>query len=186
MKKIPDLIANKVLEFPAKTVFTVYVRRSNCNKKVIYTGTDINKALNIFHSFKVFKKDYKYLMYSELGLEHIIYRNVGEGKRPPMQGKRERSNHLRKRMQIESIPLSLWQAFETKLTGLHDIKGKLITPSRVIPKLIAGFCVLEKEQCLDLINDLESEITKHIMLSGGDNTRAIKDYLTKEVEEELL
>lgn len=186
MKKIPDLIANKVLEFPAKTVFTVYVRRSNCKKKVIYTGTDIQKALDTFHSFKVFHKDYKYLMFTELGLEHIIYRNVGEGKRPSMQGKREGSNHLRKRMQIESIPISLWQAFENKLVGLHDSKGKLITPSRVIPVLISEFCYFEKEMCRELINDFDDEITKHIILSGGDNTRAVKEYLTKEVEEELL
>jgi hypothetical protein len=176
-----DHNTNKILDFAPKTVFTVYTRRSNCRKKVIYTGTNINKALEVFHGFKVFANDYKYLMYNEAGIDHIIYRNVGEGKRASYQGKHEGGNYKRKRLQNDTIPLSLWQAFEKALVGIN------LTPQKALPILLASFYRLSDSAKAELIEINMPEVIRQVMLSGGDNTKEIKEYLVAESQaEELL
>lgn len=185
-KKAYDPATNKLMDFEANTVFTVYTRRSNCAKKVIYTGKDINKALKIFHNFKVFDRDYKYLMFLEGGIEHILYRNVGTGVRPKMQGRREGMNYLRKRVQIESVSLSLWNEFYEQLKVLKKTRGAKAPPSVVIPHLIAYFCSLTPEQQMEFLNDTYDSVMKHIILSGGDNNKKIQEHLVATEAEELL
>lgn len=186
MKKKYDENTNKILNFAPKTVFTVCTRRSNCAKKIIYTGMDITRALATFHEFKVFKGDYKYLTYHENGLDHIIYRTRGEGKRQSYQGKRVGSNHETKRLQITSLPISLWMEFKKGLTQILVHNNIVITPSSILPSMVIHFNSLSDAEKVEFFLKYKPEVTKHVLKSGGDNTQAVKEYLIKEVEEEEL
>lgn len=185
MKTKYDEKTNKILDFAPKTVFTVCTRRSNCAKKIIYTGMDIKKALETFHEFKVFKGDYKYLTYFD-GVDHIIYRTRGEGTRQSYQGKRVGSNHETKRLQITSLPISLWNEFKNGLSELKHRTNISLVPSNVLPSMIIYFNSLSDADKLDFFMRYKPEVIKHILKSGGDNTQAVKEYLIKEVEEEGL
>ena len=181
-----DPLSGKVLDFPTGTVFTVYSRRSNCPKRVLYTGKDIHKALSTFHTFKVFSQDYKYLVYHDGHLEHIIYRTAGEGKRASYQGRRSGANYHKKRVQIESIPLHLWEVFNKAARELTDDSGLAMTASSVLPYMMAHFYCLNLEDRQALIKKYDSELMQQIILSGGDNTKKIKEYLTENLDDELL
>lgn len=186
MKIKYDEKTNKILDFAPKTVFTVCTRRSNCAKKIIYTGMDITRALGTFHEFKVFKGDYKYLTYHESGLDHIIYRTRGEGSRQSYQGKRVGSNHETKRLQITSLPISLWNEFKNGLAELKHRTNISLVPSNVLPAMLLHFNSLSDEDKLDFVMGYKLEVTRHILKSGGDNTQAVKEYLIKEAEEDGL
>ena len=184
MKKKADVIAGKILEFPLNTVFSIYTRRSNCKKKLIHAGKSLDKALDIFHKLKVFDKDYKYLMFRQGGVDQIIYRNAGEGHRAKMQGSnRGKPHEIRKRMQIESIPITLWDSFNLAVQNIV-IEGKEISVSRVLPRLVSYFINLSEEEKIKLLEDNYLEVVRHTYLSGGDNTEAVKKFLVKELEEE--
>lgn len=171
-------------KFRAGTVFTVYTRRSNCNKRLIHSGTDYERALERFNTFKVFSGDYKYLnvLAPNSNAEEILMRTTGEGTRQNYQGKHIKPNYEKKLLQIGNIPMSLYKEFSENTGDL--------SVTQVILALMADFVTMATEQKKELMRDTEETILTYKMDSGLDNTKEVRDYLitnvNTRVDDELL
>jgi hypothetical protein len=171
-----------ILSFPPKTVFVVYTRRSNSPKRLIHTGNNLETALTVYTSFKVFKGDFKYLFWVNGMVEHLIYRATSSQVRAPMKGKRNSISYNYKQVQCNTVPTSL---ISDLLKALKPFDG--LTINNGVPYLIAHFCSLSYEERIILLANAKSQITRHVILSGGDNSKDVKDYLINEARtEELL
>lgn len=180
-----DVNSNKILDFPPNTVYSVYTRRSNCVKRLIHSGKDINAALKAYHSFKVFQQDYKYLFYTYEGKEVMLYRTSGEGSRPNYQGKKLLPNHRSIPIQVNGIPETLYKSFKESLVGIRDKDNFSISVTSTLPVLMAYFIQLTDDDRKTLIASMQETIIKNMILSGGDNTKEVRDYLISETDELL-
>jgi hypothetical protein len=99
-----------------------------------------------------------------------------------MQGLKIGRKNTSKRIQSDVTPTTLVDVLIRTLRTFDRMNV-----SKIIPYLIAHFCSLSYEERVILLANARKEVTRHVMLSGGDNTKEIRDYLINEsMTEELL
>jgi len=171
------------LDLKDSQIFNVYTRRSNCPKRLIYSGNDIDKAIDTYNTFKVFKGDYKYV-YLQDGT--ILYRTQGTGVRPSYRGKKLIPNFKKSLLPIRNMPSALLEELKTKNSLLLSPQGSKLSLASTILILISTFCEFSEEERQNIITESYGDIVKYQMLSGGDNTVKIKDYLSSIVKDDDL
>lgn len=180
-----DPRSSKEIDLKESKLFFVYIRRSQCAKRLIYSGTSIEDALDAYYSFKIFETDYKYL---QLDTTEIIYRLSGTGVRKSYKGIKSKSNFAKKNILLTNTSLELVNRFNDICRTVKTVKGKPMSSAKMIALLMAKFCMLSDTSRDEIISQCTSELTRYELLSGGNNTKDIKEYLINTIKEtdELL
>jgi hypothetical protein len=171
-----DLHNNNQYTFLPKDIFLVYIRRSNGKSKPIYTGLIPSKAFELYHSLKIFKNDRKYLMIKREGRESKIYSLAGTDEKIKSHlGYKIKPNFEQKLLQnITGTPVTCFTTFKAMAETHQNM-----SVNKLIPLLICNFISLTHNDQIGLINSSLEIISKHKILSGGDNSRDILSALEK-------
>lgn len=188
MKEFMDVRTQLKYQYNEKDLFMVYVRRSNGKLKLLYCGVVPEKAFNLFYTFKIFKNDRKYLKIKPLNSdkELDILTDSGKDKKPDQnRGGKYTANYSKVCMRnISNIPETLRDDFKMKIDGIRTNEKSLITINKSIPLLMSYLVTLEREQIEAIFEIGKTNIIRHVILSGGDNTQEIKEILIGEQKQE--
>jgi hypothetical protein len=191
MKEFIDIKTQVKYRYNVKDIFLVYIRRSNGKPKLLYAGNSPSVAFDKYYSLKVFFRDRKYLKIKPIGdtKEHDILGINGVDKKPEKKMPAfHKCNYSRVSIRhISNIPETLLEEFKLSIDGIHDTDNFLMTLNRSISYLMAYFVSLTREQRKEFFDSNLKELVRHKILSGGDNTNQIKNFLVEsqnEIKEE--
>jgi len=188
-------------QLPENETYSVYIRRSNGNKRLMMTSKSPDKAFEFFHTFRIYLKDTKYIYANTSG-------ELKDGKKTPLKlativGTEPRpSDHTRLGAKIElnykavvlpavtNVPETLAKEIK-KLTSNQIEPGSIntrLSRNKLIPLLLAYFASLDVDQRHELIEEAEKHHLSHKYKSGANITPKIQDLIDNEIipEEDLL
>ena len=186
MKEFFDLAKNKKFTFEDKAIFSVYVRRNNGKRKLIFASANASKAFDTYHTFKIFKRDRKYLEVKMNNEDIEVYSESGKDPRAKsFKGYKTMPNYEKKILQnITNIPVTLHEEFVKTLEFCKSETNSELSVNKCIPLLIANFCSLAREERDKMIKNSFVLVAKHKVLSGGNNTEEIKRMMQEIIESE--
>ncbi len=185
--KYIDLKTGKEFLFVSKDIFLVTIRRSNGKPKPIYTGLVASKAFDLYHNLKIFRNDMKYLTVKRLGVDQEIPIFKDSGKEPKVKSflsyRIKPNYHTRIIQNLTNIPVTCFEAFKASAETHKTESGSFMTVNKLIPILMSHFSSLTHDEQLELLSSALKVMAKHKILSGGDNTREIKETLLTNQED---
>jgi hypothetical protein len=168
---------DKILEYPPESIFTVYVRRSNCSKRLLYTGKDPAKALSMYYQTRAYIRDRKYLYVNN---KKTLMEN---GTREKLHGRSKPYNAKN----FQSVPvmtprLPVTVVHKLKTLRRMEIQGIGFSIAKIINLTLSRVAEMEKDEALNFLNTCLVCLRKHEVLSGLDN----HPDATTQLEEEML
>ena len=169
---------NLNFDYPEGAIFSVYIRRSNCRKRLIYCGKDIHQAVEVFSYARVYKLDRKYIFANDKKIVLVS----GTIEKPDVSRRAETAkNYESKPVMAPRIPISLFYSLRNLRT--LEVKGAMINNALLINLLLARACEMDKTELIKMLETAFDNLTKHQVMSGMNNHEDAKEYL--EIEEML-
>jgi hypothetical protein len=186
-KKYFDVVSNIDFTVIDEEVYTVYIRRSNGLKKIVYTSRSPSKAFHIYHGMKVFKQDRKFLMAKFNGAERQLLAQSGTEVKPKHISHKgvKAVSKIRTSPVLAHTAVTLLEEISKVIKQHTNSKGRTLSRNKLIPILYSYFidCSIEKRN--EILTIGEEIHLKHRYLSGGDNDEhAEKLLMSKEFKDE--
>lgn len=176
MRSFACPITKDFFEYPDNCIFKVYARKSNSIKKLIYVGTDVNKAWKYYLSIKLFKKDYRYLVFTlpYSSDEQSLKRASGTDPRP-LNKKISRASKYPKLKgcsfgPIRDVPPSLVAELKTYCQSV------LIGEKRIIELLLSEFLSKPVDARGQILVECQRLLDAYLLQDGGER---IQEYLER-------
>lgn len=178
--KFLDPVSNISFTVEDHEVFTVLIRRSNGPKKIAFTSKSAAKAFDTYHKLKVFKTDRKFIVAKSDKVDRILLAESGTEIKP------SRLNHkgiksiskMRSTAVIMKLPDTLLEETNRVLSlYASPDTGYKLTRNKLVPLLLAYFCVASHEEIHKILDQSKQEYLKHKYKSGGDNDEEVEKML---------
>ena len=151
-------ITKEFFEYPEDSEFLVYVRRYNSTKRLIYVGKSVHKAWEMYQSIKLFKQDFRYLMFSLPGMgEQLIKKKGGKEMRPLSQ---QRPNRERPAIKYNGVALGPYREVPVTLSEemKRFCKSNAVGQSKLYQMLLSDFFSKTYEEQKEIINKSEETL----------------------------
>lgn len=174
MKQYTDPISRLTYKFKEEEVISVYLRRSNGKKRLVFSSRSPQKSFTFYHSVKTFMMERKYLTAKVDGFEIELMAESGTDRKPlsPRRGvKAETNYHYATIPGIPKVPKTMNDAL-MKLLNAQRVPNSMdkITRNRLIPMLLSYYVSLSQEERDKLNTKSDEEYIKQKMKSGGNMT----------------
>lgn len=181
-------------QLPENETYSVYIRRSNGSKRLVFVSKSPEKAFEFFHKFQIYLRDIKYIYANTAG-------PIKDGKKTPlrletMRGTDQRPldrHRLGRPSQEYYKTIDISKIINVPETLINQIKKDLkdliipgttnskLTRNRLIPMLLAYFSDLDIEQKLQVLHASEKSYISHRHKSGANLEAKTKDLIDEEI-----
>jgi len=169
------------LDFTAGSIFKVFLRRSNCPKKIIKITPNAQEAIDTYTGVKLFKNDRVYIFANGIKL----LSRAGTEERPySLRGKKKALQYKRKPFTTPNMP----QTAHDALLALDRIvlnNEIFLSASKAVILMSCHLASLAPEAQIAFLESCLPDYKKHLFLSGCDSSEIVEDQFI-EFNDDLL
>lgn len=190
MKEYIDPVTKIKYKIYDNEILSVYIRRANGPKRLVHSTRNAAKIFELYHRFKVFKGDRKYLESSLDGRISTIFNEAGTDIKPPTsRGRMKDINYKHATIHaIPRVPITLIDEL-SKLLQAQRVPNTShkVTRNNLIPMLLAYFCYISQDEREKIIESGYQSFITHKMKSGGNITNSGEEvFANAEENDDLL
>jgi hypothetical protein len=184
MKTFTDPTSRIQYTFEEKEVISVYLRRSNGKKRLLFSSLNATKAFDMFHHTAVFKGDMKYLETNDKEMSRRLLFQKGIDI-PPVKlnragRKREASYKINALPGISNVPNTLITDLDAVLeTQFIPDTSKHLSRNKLMQMLLAYYVSLKEDDRKQLNKDSHWAYSLQRVKSGGDFSQTSAKAIVK-------
>lgn len=178
MKTFKCPFTGKELTYTSSTVFRVYVRRSNCKKRLVHVSQDPEKAMDAFNKIRVYQNDKKYLHTDNT----MTYRENGYLTRETGQnGTKFPSNYQYKPFNCPRVPVTILHTLSGHCGKAIDDGTYTLSLNRIGLLLLARASEMSETELFSFLNGSLPALRRNMVLSGCDNSEEIVSVFSEDL-----
>ena len=167
-----ELTKTKIL-YKEGAIFKVYVRRSNCPKKLLKVTTNVKDAMDAYNSIKLFHLDRAYVF---MDGDKKLLRSGKDPKPYSLKGYKKPLNYRRKAFITPNMPETAHNAL-LALDGISLDGIRNLSMSKAIILMACRLASMPQEEILQFLESCIPDYKTHLVLSGLDNSHWVEEKI---------
>ena len=173
MKEYLCPITRTYFNYPENAIFKIYVRRTNCPKKLLKVTDCPKEACQAYLGVKVYSGDKAYIFANG---EKIVHRNGKDIKPYSLRGFKSPPNYRRKVFATPNMPQTVQDSL-ISLDGVSLDGESNVSMSKAIILMASKLASMPKSEQIEFLRACVPDYEKHVVLSGGDNVDFVEDVI---------
>jgi hypothetical protein len=162
------------VNYQPTSIFRVYVRRSNCKKRLSHIGQDVEKAMDAYNKIRIYQNDRKYF---HVDNEVSLRANGFLTRDHNLTGTKNVLNYQYKPFHVPRIPITIMHSLSGYSGKVIDNGNYPLSVTRIVLLLLARASEMQESELFALLEESLTPLRKQMLLSGCDNSEELAEIL---------